>query len=71
VLPFDDAEYARRNKALLEAMRADDVDVLIITAPDTRCWLTGYTSRWYRAGASSRCRQRNAWWSRRTAATPT
>jgi Xaa-Pro aminopeptidase len=53
VLPFDDAEYARRNKALLEAMRADDVDVLIITAPDTRCWLTGYTSRWYRAGASS------------------
>ena len=29
------------------------LDALILTSPDAMCWLTGYQSRWYRAGAST------------------
>lgn len=52
-LPFAPDEYERRRRRLAQEMAAADIDLLVITAPDTMCWLTGYASRWYRAGAST------------------
>jgi Xaa-Pro aminopeptidase len=34
-------------------MIEDGVDVLVLTAPDSMCWLHGYQSRWYRAHSST------------------
>ena len=52
-LPFSSEEYADRRRRLQQHMREQGVDVFVITSPDTMCWLTGYASRWYRAGAST------------------
>jgi Xaa-Pro aminopeptidase len=52
-LPFSTEEYADRRRRLQRHMREQGVDVFVITSPDTMCWLTGYSSRWYRAGAST------------------
>lgn len=52
-LPFDEAEYSRRRIVLRRLMKAASVDVLILTAPDAMCWLTGYDCRWYRSHSST------------------
>jgi Xaa-Pro aminopeptidase len=46
-LPFDRDEYAGRLRQLREAMSKEGIDVLVLTAPDTMCWLHGYSSRVY------------------------
>src|SRR5437660_4355364 len=52
-LPFARDEYVRRRRELQARMVDAGIDVFVITSPDTMCWLSGYTSRWYRAGAST------------------
>jgi Xaa-Pro aminopeptidase len=52
-LPFPAEEYESRRVRLRRQMSEAGIDVLVITSPDTMCWLTGYASRWYRAGAST------------------
>ena len=52
-LPFDRAEYAERLRRIRRTMARDGVDVLVLTAPDSMCWLHGYASRWYRIQAST------------------
>ena len=53
-LPFEVPEYRARLARMRERMAADRIDVLLLTAPDTMCWLHGFTSRWYRGHSSSR-----------------
>ena len=53
-LPFTEAEYADRLARLRRKMAEEQVDTVLLTAPDTMCWLHGYTSRWYRAHSSTR-----------------
>ena len=52
-LPFDLEEYRDRQVRLRKAMAAADIGTLVLTAPDTMCWLTGYDSRWYRSHSST------------------
>lgn len=52
-LPFPAEEYESRRLRLRRQMTEAGIEVLVITSPDTMCWLTGYASRWYRAGAST------------------
>ena len=53
-LPFTAAEYADRLARLRKKMADEQVDTVLLTAPDTMCWLHGYTSRWYRSHSSTR-----------------
>ncbi len=50
---FADSEYADRRAALCAAAHDAGIATLIITAPDTMSWLSGYESRWYRSGSST------------------
>jgi Xaa-Pro aminopeptidase len=52
-LPFTRAEYTARRRRLQDRMARERIDVLILTSPEAMCWLSGYRSRWYRAGAST------------------
>ena len=52
-LPFALHEYTRRRRELQARMVDAGIEVFVITSPDTMCWLSGYTSRWYRSGAST------------------
>jgi len=52
-LPFAGDEYAARLTRLRARMLEDGIDVLVLTAPDSMCWLHGYQSRWYRAHSST------------------
>jgi Xaa-Pro dipeptidase len=45
---FEPAEYAGRLGRLRRAMSAAGVDVVLLTRPESMCWLHGYTARWYR-----------------------
>lgn len=53
---FDSAEYALRAERLRRAMEAENLDMLLLSAPDAMCWVTGYTLRWYKAHGPSRWR---------------
>ena len=52
-LPFTRQEYASRLSRLRRQMMADGIDVLVLMAADTMCWLHGYSSRWYRTQSST------------------
>ncbi len=52
-LPFAREEYEARLARLRARMLEDGIDVLVLTAPDSMCWLHGYQSRWYRAHSST------------------
>jgi Xaa-Pro dipeptidase len=45
---FAHAEYADRLDRLRWAMGAAGVDVVLMSRPESMCWLHGYTARWYR-----------------------
>ena len=47
---FEPAEYAGRLDRLRRAMSETGVDVVLLTRPESMCWLHGYTARWYRHG---------------------
>ncbi|HLQ52702.1 MAG TPA: M24 family metallopeptidase, partial [Streptosporangiaceae bacterium] len=47
---FEPAEYAGRLDRLRRAMSEAGVDVVLLTRPESMCWLHGYTARWYRHG---------------------
>ena len=48
-LSFAEEEYADRLMRLRKAMADASIDTVVLTAPDSMCWLHGYQSRWYRA----------------------
>lgn len=52
-LPFDPDEYAERLRWVRAVRSRDGIDVLVLTAPDTMCWLHGYSCRWYRWNSST------------------
>ena len=45
---FEPAEYAGRLDRLRRAMSEAGVDVVLLSRPESMCWLHGYTARWYR-----------------------
>jgi Xaa-Pro dipeptidase len=45
---FEPAEYADRLDRLRRAMSEAGVDVVLLSRPESMCWLHGYTARWYR-----------------------
>jgi len=45
---FERAEYGRRLDRLRRAMSEAGVDVVLLSRPESMCWLHGYTARWYR-----------------------
>ena len=45
---FEHAEYADRLGRLRRAMSEAGMDVVLLTRPESMCWLHGYTARWYR-----------------------
>lgn len=45
---FEHAEYADRLDRLRRAMSEAGVDVVLLSRPESMCWLHGYTARWYR-----------------------
>ena len=45
---FERAEYAERLDRLRRAMSEAGVDVVLLSRPESMCWLHGYTARWYR-----------------------
>lgn len=47
---FEHAEYAGRLVRLRRAMSEAGVDVVLLSRPESMCWLHGYTARWYRHG---------------------
>ena len=47
-LPFETAEYRQRHERLRRAMAAAEIDLLLLSRPESMCWLTGYSARWYR-----------------------
>lgn len=49
---FDDEEYEARLSKLLVAMDAADIETVLLSSPESMCWLHGYTLRWYKAHAS-------------------
>ena len=53
-LPFTAGEYRGRLARLRDRMAASRIDTVLLTAPDTMCWLHGFTSRWYRSHSSTR-----------------
>lgn len=50
---FSAAEFASRSDRLAQALGADGVDLMVVTAPDTMAWLHGFRSRWYRHHTST------------------
>jgi Xaa-Pro dipeptidase len=45
---FEQAEYADRQDRLRRAMSEAGIDVVLLSRPESMCWLHGYTARWYR-----------------------
>ncbi|WP_321863415.1 Xaa-Pro peptidase family protein [Burkholderia cenocepacia] len=50
---FTDAEYASRLAKLRMAMERQRVDVVLLSSPESQCWLHGYQARWYRTGSTT------------------
>jgi Xaa-Pro dipeptidase len=47
-LSFDRQEYADRLQRLRRSMAQARIDTLLLSRPESMCWLSGYTARWYR-----------------------
>jgi Xaa-Pro aminopeptidase len=50
---FGAVEYAARLGKLRAAMSAAAVDLVLLSSPESQCWLHGYQARWYRAGSTT------------------
>ncbi|CAM5768129.1 Xaa-Pro dipeptidase [Labrys miyagiensis] len=50
---FSEGEYKSRLGALHGAMSARDIKVVLLSSPESQCWLHGYQARWYRTGSST------------------
>ena len=46
---FDRAEFANRRQEIQRKMQASDIDVLYLTAPESRFYVDGFNSDWYQA----------------------
>ncbi|QNM95719.1 M24 family metallopeptidase [Chitinimonas koreensis] len=51
--PFSGEEYRARLARLRAAMTAAGVDLVLLSSPESQCWLHGYQARWYRTGSST------------------
>lgn len=50
---FSTEEYASRLNKLRTSMAKARIDVVLLSSPESQCWLHGYQARWYRAGSST------------------
>lgn len=50
---FSPAEYSQRRQKLISAMSDLNLEVLLLSSPESQCWLHGYQSRWYRTGSTT------------------
>ena len=48
-IAFDEEEYSQRRRAIQKMMQAQAIDVLYLTAPESRFYVDGYNSDWYQA----------------------
>lgn len=48
---FTREEYASRLAKLRAAMAEDGIDTIILSSPESMCWLHGLALRWYKSGA--------------------
>lgn len=48
---FPPEEYAARLTKLREAMARDRLDTVILSSPESMCWLHGLALRWYKSGS--------------------
>lgn len=55
-LYFSREEYADRLTRLRAAMAADDIDTLLLSSPESMCWLHGLQLRWYKSGSPTQWR---------------
>ncbi|WP_371140948.1 M24 family metallopeptidase [Burkholderia cepacia] len=50
---FTDDEYASRLAKLRMAMERQRIDMVLLSSPESQCWLHGYQARWYRTGSTT------------------
>ncbi len=50
---FSGEEYASRLNKLRAAMAKARIDVVLLSSPESQCWLHGYQARWYRTGSTT------------------
>lgn len=50
---FPAAEYLARRHRLRKMMSDAQLDLLIVSSPEAICWLTGYSSRWWKTQSTS------------------
>jgi Xaa-Pro aminopeptidase len=49
LIPFSSQEYRERLERVRGVMERSGLDLLLLTAPESMCYLHGYEARWYRA----------------------
>jgi Xaa-Pro aminopeptidase len=54
VQAFSTEEYAARLTKLRGMMANKGIDVVLLSSPESQCWLHGLQSRWYRTGSSTK-----------------
>jgi Xaa-Pro aminopeptidase len=52
-IAFSRTEYADRMRKVREEMDRRKIDVMLLSAPESQCWLHGYQARWYRTGSTT------------------
>lgn len=52
-VPFSVEEYRDRLNRLRQRMADEGIDLLYLSAPESMCYLHGYTARWYRANSTT------------------
>lgn len=53
-LPFTEAEYKDRLRRVREVMAKNKIDLIYVTAPDSMCYLHGYSPRYFKGHGSTR-----------------
>jgi Xaa-Pro aminopeptidase len=52
-IAFTEDEYKSRLEKLRAAMDEEKIDVVLLSSPESQCWLHGYQARWYRTGSTT------------------
>lgn len=51
--PFTGKEYSDRRDKVIKEMERRDLDAVVLSSPESQCWLHGYQARWYRTGSTT------------------
>lgn len=49
--PFSHIQYDLRKRALIAEMERRKLGFVLLSSPESQCWLHGYQARWYRTGS--------------------